>query len=122
MKSALLVTGANGHIGFNLVRHFVARGYPVKAGVRAGAFAKTLHPLQELKAQGQVELCEIDLFDLDSLKRSMEGVQGVFHTAAPHVSWSKDPENDFVRPYLQGTLNVLKVAHQQGVRKAILTS
>lgn len=69
----ILVIGATGMQGGATARALLARGWPVRALVRdvqAG-------PALKLAAQG-ASLIQGDLYDLDSLRRAMAGVAGVF--------------------------------------------
>ena len=62
-----LVTGANGHLGNNLVRALLARGETVRASVR--------NPNNREQFVGlDCEIVQADLMDKPSLLRAMEGV------------------------------------------------
>lgn len=114
----VLVTGANGHIGYNLVECLIRRGYQVRAGVRGANDPDKTLPLRKLGAK----IYEMDVLNEGSLRAAISGVSGVFHTAAPHQTWAKNSEEEITRPYVEGTLSVLKLAHEYGVRRVVLTS
>jgi len=114
----VLVTGANGHLGFNLVKLLVERGYRVRAGVRSVLdAAKTDH----LRPLG-VELVEADLDRPASLAAAAEGTGGVFHVAAPVRMIADDPEREIVEPTVRGGLEMLRAARAAGVKKVVFTS
>lgn len=112
--SRALVTGASGHLGANLVRALLERGWTVRA------FVRTSSPLAALQGV-DVELCYGDLLDPASLGRAMEGVDTLFHAGAVYRNWTADPE-DVLRPAVKGTENALRAAARAGVRRAVVTS
>jgi dihydroflavonol-4-reductase len=97
-----LVTGANGHIGANLVRELLANEYDVVAFVREGADMRGLDGLE-------VELAHGDVRDFESVKRAAQGCSVIFHLAAPYAVWAKDP-SQIVDPTVRGTENVLRAS------------
>jgi dihydroflavonol-4-reductase len=108
-----LVTGANGHIGANLVRELVANGYRVVAFVRSGADLRGLEGLD-------VELVRGDILDSEAVARAATGCRTVFHLATPYVLWARD-ERDIVDPAVVGTENVLRAAKSRSVERVVLT-
>jgi dihydroflavonol-4-reductase len=117
-SSLVLVTGANGHLGYNLVQRLLARGYRVRAGVRDPRDGKKIAPLVALGA----EPVAAELSDRDALLRAAHGVDGVFHVAAVLQMWARDPENEIVRPTVDGMRNVLEAASTSNVRRVVITS
>ena len=67
------VTGASGHIGANLVRELLDRGYEVVTLVRQTS--RALQGLNVARVQG-------DLLDQQSLRTAFRGVDHVYHLAA----------------------------------------
>ena len=74
-----LVTGANGHLGFNLVQALLARGDEVRAGVRAVA---DVGKSEALRALPGVEVVGADLGQPAQLRAAMDGIDTLFHVAA----------------------------------------
>lgn len=109
-----LVTGANGHIGCNLVRDLAEHGYDVVAFVRPNADTRGLDPLGLSLARG-------DVLDAASVHTAMKGCEVVFHAGAPYALWAKD-ERTIVEPAVRGTENVLRAAAEHGVRRVVVTS
>ncbi|MBW2258573.1 MAG: NAD-dependent epimerase/dehydratase family protein [Deltaproteobacteria bacterium] len=114
----VLVTGANGHLGNNLVRLLLEEGYNVRASVRDLGDPKKTGPLEGLG----VSLVEADILKPETLPAAVEGRDGVFHLAAAYLTWAKDPQRDIIDPSLKGAENVLGAAADAGVRKVVLTS
>jgi uncharacterized protein YbjT (DUF2867 family) len=72
-SNPILVTGATGRQGGAVLRHLLERGMPVRALTRdAGT------PRARALAAAGVELAQGDMDDVDSLKRAMTGVHGVY--------------------------------------------
>ncbi|HEX3744038.1 MAG TPA: hopanoid-associated sugar epimerase [Bryobacteraceae bacterium] len=110
MKPAL-VTGASGFIGWHVARVLLARGYRVRALVRAGNRVDGL----------DVEPVTGDLRDADSLNRAVSGCELVFHVAADYRLWAKDP-HEIYRSNVDGTRNLLEAARHAGVERVVYTS
>jgi dihydroflavonol-4-reductase len=114
----VLVTGSNGHLGYNLVCALRARGYRVRAGVRDPRDTKKTAPLLAVGA----EPVAADLFDREALMAATRGVDGVFHVAAVVQLWARDPEAEIIRPTVEGMRNVLEAAASARVRRVVVTS
>lgn len=97
-----LVTGANGHIGANVVRELLADKFDVTAFVREGADLRGLDGLDVTLARG-------DIRDADAVRRAAEGCDVIYHLAAPYQVWARDP-NAIIEPAIVGTENVLRAA------------
>src|ERR1035437_4643543 len=95
-----LVTGANGHLGNNLVKELVCQNYQVRASVRN---VENKEPFTGVNC----ELVYADMLDKTSLKEAMEGIEIVFHVAAVFTHWSPNPQKDIIAPNLIGTRNVI---------------
>ena len=113
MKQAL-VTGANGHIGSNLVRDLLQHGYTVVAGVRADADVRGLAGVDVRRVPG-------DVLDEAAMAAAVTGVDLVFHLGAPYAVWAKDPKS-IIEPAVRGTEIVLRAAKAAGVRRVVVTS
>src|SRR3974390_323338 len=114
----VLVTGANGHVGYILTKMLVERGYRVGAGVRdPHDAAKTAH----LAPLG-VEPVRVELLDRPSIRAAVAGVEGIFHVASVLKMWAPDPQREISEPTVQGAVGVLEEARAAGVQKVVLTS
>ena len=110
-----LVTGANGHVGYNVCRLLRERGEPVRGMIRASADAKPLEALG-------VEVVRGDILDASSTASAVAGAGLVYHTAAGFLMWAKDPERDIIAPSVAGTKHVLEAAEKAGVEKVVYVS
>lgn len=102
-----LVTGANGHIGGNLVRELLCEGFAVRALVREGADLRGLEGLD-------IDLARGDVRDAEAVRRATDGMELIFHLAAPYQVWDRDPRA-IVEPAVVGTENVLRAARAKRV-------
>lgn len=106
------VTGASGHIGANLVRELLSRGYQVVALVRKSSPA--LEGLDVEKVHGE-------LSDRQSLARAFRGVDQVYHLAA-FISIQNGENEKLERVNVEGTRNVLDACQLEGVSTLIYFS
>ncbi len=96
----VLVTGANGFIGSNLVDCLAARDVYVKCLVYHKDQLQWINNLP-----GKVEIIVGDIVDINSLKDAVQGVDVIFHLAGVVKSLQK---RDFFNINVQGTENLLK--------------
>ncbi|MGI4876270.1 MAG: hopanoid-associated sugar epimerase [Janthinobacterium lividum] len=109
-----MVTGAAGFVGAAVARALTARGYRVRALVRATSPRANL-------ANFAGEIVTGDLLDPATVAAAMTGVDGVCHVAADYRLWARDPE-EIVRNNRDGTRNVMAAALAAGVRRVVHTS
>jgi dihydroflavonol-4-reductase len=117
----VLVTGANGHLGFNLVRELLARGHSVRASVRS---LKDAAKAGRLRALGQVEVVEVDVYQPTQFRAALEGIDTFFHLAAAYnyVPTPGREESEVVRPSVEGAENAVRAAAETKVPKVVMTS
>ncbi|MEX2323148.1 MAG: NAD-dependent epimerase/dehydratase family protein [Acidimicrobiia bacterium] len=107
------VTGATGFIGTALTRRLLADGHEVVALVRDPEAAAALAGIGAELRQG-------DILDAGSVRRAVEGTDGVFHLAAWYEVGRRNPRA--VQINVGGTENVLQAAWDAGVSKIVHTS
>ncbi len=115
----VLVTGANGHLGNNLVKALLDRGYSVRASVRdRNDHAKT----SILPAD--IELVSLDVRDAKRFEEAAAGIDTLFHVAATYKNYtaSKSEADEMVRDSVEGVRSALLAAAKTGVRRIVLTS
>jgi len=115
----VLVTGADGHLGFNLVHALRASGHVVRGSVRGLADPRKRARLGLL---GGIELVEADLSDAQSLRAAIDGVDAVCHTAAVYKLFAPGEHDAILRASVAGIETVMAAARDARVGKIVLTS
>ena len=115
MNQVSFVTGANGHLGNNLVRLLLSKGEIVKAGVRDIKNTEAFAGLD-------CELVYAEMLDEQAMSDALKGVDILYHVAAVFKHWAKDPQSEIVQANLKGTEVVLKAAAKNGVKKIVYVS
>ncbi len=107
--STVVVTGASGHIGANLVQSLLDQGRRVRA---------VAHTRKGLLEGAEVEWVEADVRDKASLVRAFEGADVVYHLVA---LISIDGEQGGLVPEInvKGAANAAQAALECGVRRLI---
>ncbi|HWB82421.1 MAG TPA: NAD-dependent epimerase/dehydratase family protein [Nannocystaceae bacterium] len=105
----VLVTGASGHVGGNLVRALVDAGRDVRVLVRDDRAAIDGLP---------VEIVRGEVGDADSVAKAMHGVDTLFHLAA-RISILGDPGGAVTRTNVEGVRTVARAAREAGVRRMV---
>lgn len=115
-----LVTGANGHIGSNLVRALVERGYGVRATVRS---LDDTDRNAELAALPDVELVALDIRDADRFRTLCDQVDVLFHLAATYAYYpgTRTSDEDIIADSVSGAEAAIRAAARQ-VGKVVFTS
>jgi UDP-glucose 4-epimerase len=114
-----LVTGGGGFIGSNVVRALLARGDDVRVldNFSTGSRAN-LAGLEH-----DVHLVEGDLRSYERVHAAVRGVEVVFHQGAlPSVPRSVQDPLTTTAVNIEGTLNVLLAARDEGVRRTVNAS
>ncbi|AQK96914.1 Dihydroflavonol 4-reductase [Zea mays] len=123
-KGPVVVTGASGFVGSWLVMKLLQAGYTVRATVRDPENVGKTKPLLDLPgATERLSIWKADLADEDSFDEAIRGCTGVFHVATPTDFESKDPENEVIKPTVEGMIRILRACKEAGtVRRIVFTS
>jgi len=109
----VLVTGADGLLGSNLIRELLGQGFTVRAFIQRGSRSPTLEGLAIEKVSG-------DLLDEgDALKQAAAGCDAVFHCAAITNLWAD--RGLVFKVNLEGTRKVLDACVAAGVKRLVFT-
>ena len=102
-KNIVLVTGANGHLGNNLVRLLIAKGYQVRASVRN---IKNTKPFDGLDC----EVVQADITDKNSMLQALRGVDTFYAVGAVFKLWAKDPQKEIYDVNMNGCKVMIEAA------------
>lgn len=108
----IVVTGASGLVGGNLVRALLAGGRPVRALVHRDR--RALDGLD-------LETASADLSEPASLERAFRGAQVVYHLAGS-ISIRMEDWDQVHRINVEGTRNVIRACLRSGVEKLVYFS
>ncbi len=111
MGEKVLVTGGSGFLGINLIRHLRGKGVTDIRSIDLVPF--------DYPERGEVDAVVGDIRDVGALRKVMEGVTWVVHTAAALPLYS---EHDIMTTDVDGTRNVMTLAREARVRRAVMIS
>jgi dihydroflavonol-4-reductase len=114
-KNLALVTGANGHLGNNLVRALLQKGIPVRASVRN---IKNRTPFEGLDC----ELVQADMTDKASMGAALQNVEVFYAVGAVFKLWAQNPKAEIYDVNLAGIQNMIEAAAEAGVQKIVYVS
>ena len=112
--SKVLVTGATGQVGYNIMQALLRREYNVRLLVRSVEKAQRLMPRV-------CELVEGDITNKASLYAAMDGCDTVYHAAGLPEQWLRD-NAVFEKVNASGTRKMVDAALDLGVSRFIYTS
>lgn len=107
----ILVTGADGLLGSNLVRELLTRGHSIRAFVQPGRQQITLEGLSLEKFPG-------NLLNPEEVIKAAEGCEAVIHCAASTSVWPT--RSDVVnRVNIEGTKNIIQAVRLNNVQRMV---
>lgn len=107
----ILLTGADGLLGSNLVRVLLDRGHKVRVFVYPSSKAKTLEGLN-------IEILKGDILDGPAVDKAVEGCEAVIHAAAMTNIWPA--RSPFIRRVnIEGTQNIIDAVLKHNVKRLI---
>lgn len=118
----IFVSGAGGFIGSHLVESLVNEGADVTAFIHYNSNG-SYGWLDDSPCQKDIKFVLGDVTDQGSVESAMKGTDVVFHLAALiGIPYSYIAPISYVRTNVEGTLNIMQVAREQGVSRVIHTS
>ena len=123
--SVVLVTGGSGFVGTHCIVRLLETGHSVRTTIRnRNRQAEVLRTLAEtgIDAGDRLSFHVTDLLAEAGWKEALAGCDSVLHVASPFPATVPESEDELIRPAREGTLRVLRLARDTGVRKVVLTS
>ena len=103
----IAITGGSGFLGLHLALDLQAKGHTIRV--------LDIAPLIEEDFEGEVpEFVRCDVRELDGVRKALEGVDAVIHTAAALPLWKKE---QIMTTNIQGTENVLSACRELGIKR-----
>jgi len=107
----VLVTGADGFLGNNIVRELLTKGYKVRAFVQKNSSVKTLEGLPITKIYG-------DILETLEVEEAAQGCDYIIHAAANTSIWPQ--RSSIIRKVnFDGTLHVINAALKTKVKRLV---
>lgn len=115
-RGRILLTGATGYLGANLLRRLLADGEDVRVLLRHGSGSESLAGLEVERVYG-------DLRDAEAVHAAVRGVTRIYHCAAKTLwtAGNADQRRELFEINVIGTRNVLQAAIGAGVERAVVT-
>jgi len=114
-----VVTGGAGFVGSHLVKLLVREGHQVKVidNLHTGKMENLEQVIED------IEFCELDIQDFDSMEKELKDTEGVFHQAALTVVQDsfKIPEK-YHNVNVDGTENIFKIAQKNNFKVVYASS
>lgn len=112
----ILVTGATGFLGSELVNQLLLRGEKVRAIKRD---TSRIPPL--LQDKNEIEWFTADISDYFALSEAMEGIKKVYHCAAL-ISFNSEDRKKMLKVNVEGTTSLLNVSMEKKIQRFLHVS
>ena len=123
MSETVLVTGISGFIAKHCALKALEAGYSVRGTVRSAARGEAVREtLARHVDVSRLSFAECDLLSDAGWDAAVSGCNAVMHLASPFPIIQPKDENELIRPAVEGTLRVLRVAAANGVKRFVQTS
>jgi len=124
MGNRILITGVCGTVGSELLKQLLeSEDAPAEVVGLDNSESALFFLDQQYINDSRVNLAFADVRDLESLRRKMEGIDAVFHTAAlKHVILSERSPEQAILTNIVGVQNVIEAATSCNVGRVVFTS
>lgn len=110
----VFLTGATGFVGAHVAKHLAAQGAQLRLLTRSTSNTANLEGLN-------AEVIVGDLLQPEALRSSISGCDALMHVAADYRLWVRDPKTMYAAN-VDGTHSLLRIAREEGVKRAVYTS
>ncbi len=112
----VLVTGASGFLGGELVKQLVSKGESLRIIVRSTSDISHLNSIKD-----KIEIIEADILDIPSLEIAFDGIEKIYHSAAV-IGYDSSFYDAMYKCNIEGTANVVNVALSKNIKKVLHVS
>lgn len=109
---SVLITGAAGFIGRNLVRDQLERGHSVTAT------DLDIHPLEDMQLTGPLDCRQLDIRSAEAMRSCLRGCDTIFHLAAAHLEVVAD-DAYFHDVNVDAAAELARVAAEEHVKRFV---
>jgi dihydroflavonol-4-reductase len=122
-KPTVLITGISGFIAKHCAVEMLDAGYGLRGTVRSLKRADEVRAaLARHTDTSRLEFAQADLESDAGWSEAVAGCAHILHLASPFPAAQPRDEQDLIRPAVQGTLRLLRVASAAGVQRFVQTS
>lgn len=129
-ESTVLITGANGVVGYQVIVHALRAGYRVKAAVRSQARVDDILSGQSIARFDTATRSKLsfvlvpDLLAADAYDEALTGCDYAIHVASPIPSGRGGSfEESLIKPAVTATMTMLEAAERiSSVKRVVITS
>lgn len=123
--TTVLVTGGSGFVGGHCITQLLTAGHQVRTTVRSAtreADVRAKLKAADVEPGDRLSFVVADLEHDSGWREAVAGCDYVLHVASPLPTSEPKHEDDIIIPAREGTLRVLRAAHDAGVKRVVLTS
>jgi dihydroflavonol-4-reductase len=119
----ILVTGASGFVALHTIIQLLQQGYKVRATLRTLSREAEVREAigRHVETKDNLEIVGADLMQ-EGWDKIVEGCESVLHVASPFPMLEPKDENELITPAVQGTLRVLRAAHDANIKQVVIVS
>lgn len=118
----ILITGGTGFIGSHLAEFLIQKNFNVTVFDRYNP-NNNWGNLEKSKYKNDIKVILGDIRDYDSVKKSLNGVDTIFHLAALiGIPYSYISPLAYIKTNVEGTYNILEAAKEKKINQTIITS
>jgi dihydroflavonol-4-reductase len=120
----ILVTGASGFVALHTIIQLLQQGYKVRATMRTLSHEAEVHETisKYVQANDRLEIIFGNLEQDSGWDEAMKDIEYVLHIASPFPLFEPKCEDELIVPAVQGTLRVLRAAHNTKVKRVVQVS
>jgi len=120
----ILVTGASGFVALHTIIQLLQQGYKVRATLRTLAREAEVRETigKQVEVGDNLEIVGADLTQDSGWDKVVAGCESVLHVASPFPLLEPKDEDELITPAVQGTLRVLRAAHDANIKRTVIVS
>lgn len=124
MSKPIVVTGASGFVALHTITQLLQQGYKVRATLRTLSREAEVREAigRHVEVGDKLEIVSADLTQESGWDKVVEGCESVLHVASPFPLLEPKDESELITPAVQGTLRVLRAAHDANIKRVVIVS